>query len=407
MIATLPSLSLLSAQLDGELRDNILPFWMQACDYSQGGFLGRIDGHGQVHQQAPKGSVLNARLLWTFSSACIYSHHQGERMSYRHVADRAYDYLCAHFLDPEQGGVYWMLDFSGRPFDTRKQVYAQAFALYAFSAYAQASGSAQALQQAIDLYALIERHSRDSLHGGYFEAFGRSWEPIADLRLSDKDQNEAKTMNTHLHVLEAYTALYRLWPDKGLGESLSSLLRLLCDRFVDGATGHLHLFFTEDWQLRSDVVSHGHDIEAAWLMHEAAKALGCPELLELTAALALQIADRTLQTGICADGALRYETFGDGHRDEERHWWVQAEGMVGFYQAWQLSPRPEYLQAIFGLWDYIKQHLIDKQGGEWFWSADEWGTPNREQDKLGPWKCPYHNARACMELVGRIAQRKN
>jgi mannobiose 2-epimerase len=387
-------------EMDRELQ-SILQFWMlNTPDEKQGGFIGRIDGGDRLHPEASKGLVLNSRILWAFSAAW---RHTGQWI-YRPVATRAYEYLSTRFLDPIAGGAFWCLDSTGEPLDTRKRIYGQAFALYGLSEYYRATADSAALDKAIGLFRVIEAHSFDTEHGGYFEACDRDWRPLDDLRLSEKDANEKKTMNTHLHVLEAYTTLYIVWPDRVLEDKIRRLLDIFKNRVFDPATGHLGLFFTADWQVRSGLVSYGHDIEAAWLLHEAATVIGDREWIDRTAELCLRIA-RTTEEGLDVDGGLWYERE-DGHLVAEKHWWPQAEAMVGFLRAWSISGDQRWWDASVGAWTFVKNHIRDPKGNEWFWGVDSGGVPMTGQDKAGFWKCPYHNSRACMEIARLLSREK-
>ncbi len=391
------------AGLEAELHDHILAFWRERMvDRERGGFYGRLDGAGRLHPEAAKGVVLNARILWSFAAAARYT----GRDDYRRLAERAHTYLHEHFADREQGGVYWLLDCEGRALDTKKQIYAQAFAVYALAEYYQLNGSREALGWAVRLYGLIERHSRDRQRGGYLEAFDRDWRLLADLRLSERDANEAKTMNTHLHVLEAYTNLYRVWPDGQLRQDLRQLIELFLTRFIDPSTRHLHLFFDEAWNLKSRTISFGHDIEAAWLLTEAAVLAGEAALVEEVEKKAVAIAAATLAEGVDADGGLFNEAGPAGLTDTGKHWWPQAEAMVGFWNAWELSGEARYADAARHSWRFIQQYLADRAGGEWRWGVYRDGTPMREEDKAGPWKAPYHNTRACLEMIGRLERQE-
>lgn len=386
-----------AAEFETELA-NILAYWAtHVPDQAHGGFYGQLANDNQPNPLAPKGSVLNARILWTFAAA----HTHAPRAGYLGVARRAYEYLVAHFLDAELGGVYWLVDHLGQPLDTKKQVYALAFSVYGLAEYYRASGDARALGHAQTLYRTIEAHSFDSAQGGYFEAFTRDWQPLADLRLSAKDANEKKTTNTHLHVLEAYTTLYQVWPDAGLRQQLRALLQNFIDHIIDLQTGHLTLFFDENWHPRPDVISFGHDVEAAWLLLAAAEALGEPELLRTFRQLAGRLAAAAAE-GLASDGSLRYELAPGGHWAADRHWWVQAEAVVGFYNAYQLSGEAKYLAHSEAAWRFIQQHLLDRARGEWFWGVRPDYSLMPGEDKVGPWKCPYHNGRACLEMMRRL-----
>jgi mannobiose 2-epimerase len=386
-------------ELETELK-NILNYWMTYVpDHENGGFYGQLNNDNQVNPDAPKGSVLNARILWSFAAA--YNLNPAER--YLEIADRAYHYIAEHFVDNNYGGVYWTVDAKGDPLDAKKQVYAIAFTIYAFSEYFMASGHEVAREHAVELYLDLVKYSLDKERGGYYEAFGQKWEPITDLRLSAKDANEKKTMNTHLHVLEAFTNLYRIWPDEELKIRIIALLEDFNVHIVNQETGHLRLFFDEDWQNRSPLISYGHDIEAAWLLLEAAEAIEDQAWIEKIKMLALKMA-RASAEGLDADGSLRYESDPPAkHTNREKHWWVQAEAMVGFYNAWQISRDRVFLQYFKRVWEFTKMHIIDQSNGEWFWGILENGDIMPDQDKVGLWKCPYHNSRACIELIRRMA----
>jgi len=377
---------------------NILAYWAtHVPDYEHGGFYGQLDNDNQPNPLAPKGSVLNARILWTFAAA--YNH--APRADYLGMAQRAYAYWVAHFLDAEFGGVYWLVDHLGQPLDTKKQVYALAFSIYGLAEYYRASGDATALGHAQALYRTIEAHSFDPAQGGYFEAFTRAWQPLSDLRLSAKDANEKKTTNTHLHVLEAYTTLYQVWPDAGLRQQLKALLLNFDTHIIDPQTGHLLLFFNEDWQPKPDAVSFGHDVEAAWLLLDAAEALGDPDLISRFRQLAVQLATAAAE-GLAPDGSLLYERDPSGHWADDRHWWVQAEAVVGFCTAYQLSGEAKFLAYSEGAWRFTQQHLLDRERGEWYWGVRPDYSLMPGEDKVGPWKCPYHNSRACLEMLRRL-----
>ncbi len=376
-----------------ELTHNILPYWMKNMpDQDGGGFYGQINGRDNVVPGAPKGGILNARILWSFSAAYLKLRDP----LYLEMARRAHDYIYRYFFDEKHGGTYWSLKSNGEPLDTKKQIYSQAFFIYALSTYHLASGERESLDRAIELFRLIEEHSFDRERGGYFEAFTREWGEIADLRLSEKDANEKKTMNTHLHVLEAYTTLYMVWPDPELRQQLAMLIKVFSERIVDPQTSHLNLFFDEEWNCRSTIVSYGHDIEASWLLCEAAEALGEAESVS---GLALRIASAAHE-GLAGDGSLFYEKDdAAGHFDRDRHWWVQSEAVVGFLNAWQLSGDTGWLELASDALDYILHNISDPVNGEWHWSIHDDGSVNLEDDKAGFWKCPYHNTRMCLEVL--------
>ncbi len=388
----------LKSEVREELVSNILPFWStRMVDHEQGGFYGQIKGDDQLVPESYKGGILNARILWTFSSAYI----QEKNPLWREMADRAKKYILAHFSDPEFGGTYWTISFDGKPVDTKKQIYSQAFFIYAFSEHYRASGEQSSLETAIELFRIIEKHSFDKKLNGYFEAYSRDWHLLEDLRLSEKDANEKKTMNTHLHILEAYTNLYRVWKDAGLARQLRNLILIFTEKIVNRATSHLDLFFDENWNSKSEIVSYGHDIESSWLLDEAAGVLGDPVLLARVRKTCISIAEAACE-GLQTDGSLFYETDpSTGHLDKDRHWWVQAEAVVGFLNAYELTRNEEWLRKSMSCWNYISKNLIDRTGKEWFWSISDDGIANRKGDKAGFWKCPYHNSRMCLEILMR------
>jgi mannobiose 2-epimerase len=376
----------------------ILDYWtIYAVDQEHGGFYGKISNDNSVERTAAKGAVLNARILWSFAAA-----HNLNSEHNLVLADRAYHYIVNHFIDNDFGGVYWTVDYTGKPADTKKQVYAVAFTIYALSEYYLAKGDQEIKDQAINLYHDLVKYSYDTEQGGYLEAFNREWQSMDDLRLSDKDANEKKTMNTHLHVLEAFTNLYRIWPDEALKGKIFELLRDFQNHIVDANTARMILFFDEDWNGKSDIISYGHDIEASWLLLEAAEVIEDHQLVNEIKELAVKMANASME-GLDQDGSLWYEKEpSEDHIIKEKHWWVQAEAMVGFYNAWQISQQQRFLQASFNSWNFVQQQILDKENGEWFWGVNEDGSLMQHEDKAGLWKCPYHNSRACIELIRRI-----
>ena len=387
------------------LEANILSFWQERMvDYQQGGFYGRIDGYNVLHPDAEKGAVLNARILWTFAAAARVLNNT----PYRILAARAYDYLMQWFMDREQGGVYWSLNADATPLDTKKQTYAIAFAIYGLAEYVRLTNNQEALNAAIRLFEDLEAHAykwdnekMSKCKNGYVEALTRNWQPIADMRLSEKDANGVFTMNTHLHVLEAYTNLYRVLKNvqrddvQGTKERITKQLRTLIDifanRIFDPATGHLMLFFDEKWQPSNTHTSPGHDIEAAWLLHEALEVLGDEELLNQTLPVIHSLAQAAEENIM-----------------DEKEWWCYAEAVVGYIDQWKLYQDEKPIESNINLelaetaFHYIQTHLMDRENGEWFWTILPDGTPDRTHDKAGFWKCPYHNSRMCIEIIERL-----
>jgi mannobiose 2-epimerase len=392
------ALATLRDEMRRELTDHLLPFWYEhAIDEERGGFIGQMTTDNRVVPDAKKGAVLNARILWTF--AAVY--RQLGSTPARAFAERARHYLNEHFWDGEYGGIYWMLEADGTPAETRKQIYAQAFALYAFAEDYRATGHEPSRERAIALFRLIEEKSFDVEHSGYREAFRQDWGPLDDVRLSEKDLNARKSMNTHLHVLEAYTTLYQVWPDDTLR---SQLERLLADflEHVMTPEGHLRLFFDEDWTALSRQISYGHDIEASWLLQEAAKALGNGSLQQAASRTAVSLARTTLREGQDADGGILFEGGPEGVWDGDKHYWPQAEAVVGFLNAYQETGERPFLKGAQDVWVFVQEYLVDRTGGEWYLRVRRDGTPVRDADKIGPWKGPYHHVRACLEVMARV-----
>ena len=393
-------LEALREEVKDELVNDILPFWMnRMTDREQGGFYGRIDGNNCLHPDASKGAILNARILWTFSAAFRLL----KKPEYLETATRAKRYLLDFFYDKQYGGIFWELNADGTPSDAKKQIYALGFAIYGLSEYARATGDREALEYAVRLFEVIEKYSFDPVQNGYVEALTREWQPIQDMRLSDKDENEKKTMNTHLHILEPYANLYRVWKDERLEKQLRNLIKVFVTRILDAESGHLNLFFEEDWSNKYHIISYGHDIEASWLIHEAALALGDQGLLAEIEPVIVKIA-QAADEGLNRDGSMIYENFVDKQKvDRELHWWVQAENVVGHINLYQYFHDEDALRKALKCWQFIKENLIDGEGGEWYWSRYADGTVNRKDDKAGFWKCPYHNGRMCMEIIERFS----
>jgi len=378
--------------------DKILNYWINnAIDKENGGFYGKILSSGIKVKDASKGAILNGRILWTFSAGYNFT----KNVKYLETADRAFNYFYDYFFDKKNGGVFWELDHKGNPINTRKQAYAQGFAIYGLSEYYKASGNEKSLQVAQELFWTIEKNFLDKEFGGYIEALSENWSPLEDMRLSVKDANEPKSMNTHLHLLEPYTNLYRYWKNPLLAESIRKMIRIFLDKIIDKRTAHFNLFFDMDWTVKSAIVSYGHDIEGSWLIAEAAEELEDEKLIEEANQMAIRMVDVTRDEGTDKDGSIFYESEGK-HLDTDKHWWPQAEAMVGYVNAWKITGDKKYLDLAEKVWDFIALHIIDHELGEWFWRVDIDGIPYTADEKTGFWKCPYHNTRALMEVVKRL-----
>lgn len=379
--------------------DSILNYWITyTIDHKNGGFYGKIDHENEVYPEAPKGSVLNARILWSFSAAF----NQDRKQEYLDIAKRSFEYIRNYLVDPIYGGVYWTVDFKGNPLDTKKQIYALSFTIYGLAEYYRACQDENALTLAKQLFDAIEKHSFDKEKGGYLEAFAQNWEELPDLRLSEKDANEKKTMNTHLHILEAYTNLYRVWKDEFLEKQIRGLINDFLIHIINPKTNRLILFLDENWQPKSDIISYGHDIEGSWLLLEAAEVLEDEATISRVKEVSVAMA-RAAAAGLDQDGSMYYEYEPEhDHLSKDRHWWVQAEAMVGFLNAWQLTGEKQFYEQFEKVWNFTHFYIIDAEKGEWVWGLKDDYSLMPGEDKAGLWKCPYHNSRAMLEVIHRL-----
>jgi mannobiose 2-epimerase len=390
----------LAARVEKDLLENLLPFWLQHAPREKGGFLGLMSEELLRDSQAPRSAVMVARILWTFSAAYrLYAQPE-----YLQMAQIALKDLRKSFWDPIYRGIYWLVGSDDRVVMDRKHSYAQGFAIYGLSEYCRATGDHSALELAIALFDLLENYAHDDLFGGYIEGCARDWSALADMRLSDKEPVCQKSMNTLLHIIEPYTNLLRVWRNERIEKRVRELILIFLERVIDKRNNHFCLFFDQNWQHRQDEISFGHDIEGSWLLVEAAEVLGDTALLKQVEQTALQMAEAVLNEALAPDGSLYYERHRDGSLNKERHWWVQAEGMVGFYNAYQLSGDARYVSAMQEVWNFIDAYMVDHENGEWHKVLDANLRPCANVPKIGPWECPYHHSRAAFELVERIGK---
>jgi len=381
-----------------EVKENILPFWQSMADEKNGGFYGEADFYGNIDKTTSKGCILNSRILWTFSAAYRILGDDG----YKAYAQRARDFLSKAFLDTTHGGLYWLVDHAGKALDTRKQFYNIAFGIYALSEHYRATGDQSSLELAMNLFDVTEQYGLDSSAGGYIEACNREWRSIDDFRLSGKDLNCPKSMNTNLHVLEAYTNLVYAGGGERVRNALDLLLRITLDKIVN-CDWHFELFFDMDWNSLTKDVSYGHDIEGSWLLYEAALAIGDENLISKVKQTALAIAEVIYNTAIDHNNDGLFSGCDEaGHHHAKKEWWPQAEAVVGFYNAYELSGERKYFDVAESIWSYIQNYFVDRTHGEWFNELSIDNTPDINLPKAGFWKCPYHNARGCLEVVGRM-----
>lgn len=386
-------------RIETDLLTNVLPFWLRHAPAAvDPAFVGSVSNDLVPDTSAERGMLLTARILWTFASA----YRRYAKPEYRTMADRAYRDLQNNFRDPVHGGYWWALQADGTISRDRKQVYGQAFVLYALAEYYSATGQTEILEEAVTIFELLETRAREPLHRGYTEAFNRAWHPITDMRLSEVDLNAPKSQNTHLHLLEAYTALGQIWPDMRVWRALRELVELMLTRIAHPATGNLRLFFSNDWTALSDAVSYGHDIEASWLLTLAAETLSGVVWLPRIRPWVEKIADTTLIHGVDYDGGVFNQGAEGSATDMRKEWWPQAEALVGFINAGEITGDTRYWNAALRSWDFIEQHLIDRRHGEWFRGVTRERVVLGDEAKLSFWKCPYHNGRAALEAITRL-----
>ena len=381
-------------QVKEHLLSDIIPFWQRLRDEEYGGFYGYMGYDLAIDKKAVKGCILNSRILWFFSNAYLLLKDEQLLKD----AGHAFKFLKDHCLDKENGGIYWSLTYAGKPEDTTKHTYNQAFAIYALSSYYDASKDEQALKIAQELYRMIETKCKDEY--GYLEAFNIRFEPAENDKLSENGVMAEKTMNTLLHVFEAYTELYRVTHDEKVADNIRYMLDLVADKVYNSKIGRQEVFFDRTWNTLIDLYSYGHDIEAAWLIDRGLEVLG-----DDTYTAKLSPITKTITENIYKRAYIDHSLVNEAENgvvDTTRIWWVQAEAVVGFLNGYQKSPEhKEYLEAAEDIWGYIRDYLVDKRCSEWYWALDENRKP-LEKPIVEPWKCPYHNGRMCFEVIRRI-----
>jgi mannobiose 2-epimerase len=380
--------------------DNILNWWEKnTLDEENGGFIGQIDFDMTKHPEADKALVLNTRILLTYSAAYRFF----KKPEYLKLADRAYNYIVEKFYDPKNVGVYWMVDKTGKPLNTRNQIFGLAFAAAVLAEYYRATEKKEALDIAMKLFDSIEKHSLDPKYNGYLDAFSQDWAVLQDMRLSPTDKNEPKTMNTHLHILIGYACLYRVHKDERVGKALKNLIELFFDKIIDTERGALNLFFDVDWTHKSDNDSYGHDMETSWLLWDAVNVLGDEEIIKKARPIVIKMVEHSLKCGYDKDGGLMLGGKDENVSDPNKCWWGQTETVIALLNAYQMTKEEKYLDDALLTWDFIKKYLIDPKDGEWHGkvSKDD-HTPFTDEVKAGAWKCPYHNSRMCMEVAERV-----
>ncbi len=377
------------------LTDCIIPFWKGLRDDENGGYAGYMDYDLNVDKKAVKGCILNSRITWFFANAYMALKDESLLAEARH----GYEFMQKYCVDQEKGGVYWSVDYKGTPEDTTKHTYNQAFSIYALSSYYDASKDEGALKTAMELFHIIEERCMDEI--GYKEAFDREFREIENDKLSENGVIADKTMNTLLHVFEAYTELYRVSGDGAVKKRLMWILDTIAEKIYNPALHRQEVFFDREMNSILDLHSYGHDIETAWLIRRGTDVLGDDTYTEKMLPIILDLTSQVYRTAF--DGHSLANECEKGVVDENRIWWVQAETLIGFLNGYQLAPEhTEYLEGARSVWSFIKEHVIDKRpGSEWFWDVNKEGKSVSGKPIVEPWKCPYHNGRMCLEVIRR------
>ena len=383
-----------ATEIKEHLVNDLIPFWQGLKDEENGGFYGYLSYDLKLDKKAVKGCILNSRILWFFSNAYMVL---GDP-SLLESATHAYQFLKEHCVDDEFGGVFWSLTYDGKPEDTTKHTYNQAFSIYALASYYDASKNPEALEIAWKLYDLVESKCKDEY--GYLEAFTRSFEPEENDKLSENGVIAEKTMNTLLHVFEAYTELYRVTKEEKVAKQIRFMMDIIKDKVFNKEIGRQEVFFDRTWNTLIDLYSYGHDIETAWLVDRGLEILDDEAYTNMLSPIT-KIITENIYNRAYIDHSLVNESE-NGVVDTTRVWWAQAEAVVGFLNGYQKQGDKKFLDASVDIWNYIKKYFIDKRNGsEWFWSVKEDHTPD-EKPIVEPWKCPYHNGRMCFEVLRRM-----
>ena len=381
---------MLKTEIRAHLENKILPFWKNLKDDEYGGFFGYMDEGLRTDRKADKGCILNSRILWTFSTAALMSGREDLKECARH----AYEFT-GRFLDREHGGVYWSVTYDGKPADTTKHTYCQAFAVYGLAAYYRLTGDEEALGKAMALFRVIETKCRDE--GGYLEALKADFSPESNEKLSENGVMASRTMNTLLHVIEAYAELYRARADEEVRAAGEAGLRQCLGTIYNPEKRRMEVFFDADFRPLLDMQSYGHDIEGSWLLWDAAETMIAPSERESFRKMCLDLMENATERAL-TDHGLHYEIV-DGKMNTIRAWWPQAEALLGLAFGWQETKNPKRLEQMLVQWKYIREVIVDpRDGGEWFNEIREDGT-SVGKPVVEEWKCPYHNGRMCLRLL--------
>lgn len=386
------------------LENNLIPFWSQLKDEEFGGFYGYVKGDGTVLKEEVKGVILNSRILWFFSQA--YIQLKDEKLL--EMAKHAYKFLVEKCIDTSYGGVFWSLNYKGEVEDDIKHCYNQAFAIYALSTYYEASGDKNALDYAYDIYRIIEEKCHDD--GGYLEAFYRDFTKADNDKLSENGIMADRTMNTLLHVFEAYTQLYKVDHNDSVGNCLKAILDSFKDKIYNAEKEMCEVFFDNDYNSLIDLDSYGHDIEASWLINRACDVLDDAEYSEKMLPIIVGLADGCYKNSMDESvskisdmlAAMNME-IENGVINKTKVWWIQAEAVTGYYNAYEQNPeKVEYKDISEKVWNFINKYFVDEKHGEWVENIEDLNNIDYTQALVQPWKCPYHNGRMCLEMMKRL-----
>jgi len=381
----------------------ILRFWIDhAIDFEYGGVIGWLDRNGSPSKPGTKSLVVQTRVVWTFSAA--YQHNP--QRIYQEIASHALKFLRERMWDSHHGGFNWLVDREGRLTEDKKQIYGQSFAMFGLAEFAQAFNDPISRQEALELFHLVDDRAHDKVNGSYHQTYSSDWnKPLDDDRIFDIPGGKHQCAQTSL--LEAFITLYTVTRDPKVRMRLEELLDISINRLVDDQHGYTYVHLTDDWKpTTSNRSSYGHDIKLSWLLTTAAEALGYP-IEPKVKSTSLALVDHVLRDGFnWKQGGIDWEGPASGPATEkQKAWWVQAEGLVGLLNAYQLTHEPRYWKAFEKQARYVFTCFVDHRYGEWF------ENDNPYEQALGCktniWKEPYHQGRACLEIIRRLATISN
>lgn len=389
-------------RLERMLMENILKFWHPGTlDKEHGGYRLNHDQRGVWKGQAPKALVTQARMVWFFARMARAGY--GDRQQMLEAADHGYRFLMERMRDPRHGGFYWRVDATGaQPLAPNKHLYGQAFALYALSEFAMASGRKDVREEAVRLFELLEAKAHDRQHGGYLEFFNQDWSlPPPEEPGYMGVGSGMKLMNTHLHLMEAMTAFYRATGLPLARERLIELITIEGSAVVRRQWGACSDRHRRDWTAVLDGpgnrASYGHDLENIWLLEDALRAAAMP--VEPWLEFFRHNFDYSMRHGWDAQhgGFWDWGPLGKPAESRIKVWWVQAEALVSALTMFRLTGEPQYRNVFARTWDFIERHMADSTGGEWWPQVDE--KLRAGGNKAYEWKSAYHNGRAMIECL--------